>query len=82
MHKQLVRYDEWHYAKVDVVRLRRKAITLRDEIEKKISIDSDPYLFYNRTFPFIEAAIRGEIQLSLDESISRFVSANFKRDNN
>jgi hypothetical protein len=81
MHKQLIRYDEWHYAEVDAVRLRRKAMTLRDEIKKKISIDRDPYLFYSRTLPFVDAAIRGEIQASLDESISRFVSANFKRDN-
>jgi hypothetical protein len=81
MHKKLVRYDEWHYAEVDSVRLKRKAIDLLDEIKKKISVDHDPYLFYSRTLPFVNAAIRGEIYESLDENVARFVSGNFKRDN-
>ncbi|MBZ2207615.1 hypothetical protein [Massilia soli] len=82
MHKKLVKYNEWHWAEVDPIRLKRKAIALRDEIEKKISPDHDPYQFYSRTYPIVQAAIRGEIAESLDENVSRFVSANYKRDNN
>ncbi|MBZ2210089.1 hypothetical protein [Massilia soli] len=81
MHKKLVKYDEWHWAEVDPICLKRNAITLRDEIEKKISPDDDPYQFYSRTYPVVQAAIRGDIVKSLDENVSRFVSGNFKRDN-
>lgn len=34
MHKKLVKYDEWHWAEVAPIRLKRKAITFRDEAEK------------------------------------------------
>jgi hypothetical protein len=77
LYKKLVRYDQWHYAEVDPVRLKRKAITLRDLIHQKISRDNDPYQFYSRTLPFIDAAIRGEITQSLDRDSEKFVSSSY-----
>lgn len=81
MHKVLIRYDERHCAEVDPIRLKRKAIMLRDEIAGKVSMDDDPYNFCGRTLPIVEAATRGEIRESLDENVLRFNCGNFKRDN-
>lgn len=80
MHKKLVKYDEWHFVEVDPVRLKRIAMTLRDQIYQKIDRSNDPYLFYTITLPIVEAAIRGEIALSLDEDITEIISGNFNHD--
>lgn len=80
MYKKLVKYDEWHFAEVDPVRLRRKALILREQINRKISPDNDLYQFYSRTLPFVEAAIRGEIIESLDENITKFINGNYDHD--
>lgn len=63
MYKKLINYNELHYAEVDPVRLKRKAVKLHDEI-KKIPINHDPYSFYSKTLPFVDAAIRGDISAS------------------
>lgn len=80
MYKKLVKYDGWHFVEVDAVRLQRKAIFLREQIQKKIPRDSDKYQFFSLTLPIVEAAIRREISQSLDEDMNEFVSANFKWD--
>lgn len=80
MHKKLVRYDDWHFAEVDPVRLKRMAENLRDQIVQKIRKENDPYLFYSLTMPLVEAAIRGEIIQSLDEDELEFISGNFDHD--
>lgn len=80
MHKELVRYDRWHFAKVDPVRLRRMATALRDQINQKISVDNDIYSFHAKTMPIVEAAIRGEIVESLDGKTVRFIDGNFDHD--
>jgi hypothetical protein len=80
MYKKLVRYDEWHYAEVDPVRLKRQAIRLKEQIESKIHLDDDPYCFYSRTMPLVEAAIRGEISASVNGRESRYISGNFNHD--
>lgn len=80
MYKKLVKYDEWHFAEVDPVSLKRTAIKLRDQINQKIKKDNDPYSFYTRTMPVVEAAIRGEIVQSLNQNASKFISENFYHD--
>lgn len=80
MYKKLVRYDQWHFAEVDPVRLRRKAIILCDQINQKIRLDNDQYNFHSQTLPFVEAAIRGDITESLDENITNFINGNYKHD--
>lgn len=80
MYKKLVKYDEWHFAEVDPVRLRRKALILREQINQKIRPDNDPYQFYSRTMPFVNSAIRNEIIESLDENITKFINGNYKYD--
>jgi hypothetical protein len=80
VYKKLVRYDGWHFVEVDPVRLQRKAIFLREQIQKKIPRDNDKYQFYTLTLPIVEAAIRREISNSLDEDTNEFVNANFKWD--
>lgn len=80
MYRKLVEYDNWHFAEVDPIRLKRKALILRDQINQKIKPDNDPYQFYSRTLPVIEAAIRGEIRKSLDERITKFISGNYDHD--
>lgn len=80
MYKKLVRYDGWHFAEIDPVRLQRKAIFLREQIHKKIPRNNDKYEFFGLTLPIVEAAIRREINHSLDEDACEFVSANFKWD--
>lgn len=80
MYRKLVKYDEWHFAEVDPVRLKRKALILREQIKQTIKPDNDPYQFYSLTLPFVEAAIRGEIIESLDEDITEFISGNFDHD--
>lgn len=80
MYKKLVRLDDWHFSEVDPVRLRRKAVALRDQIKQKVKAANDRYEFYSRTLPFVEAAIRGEIVQSLDEDVTKFVSGNFRHD--
>lgn len=80
MYKKLVRYEQWHFAEVDPVRLRRKAQILRDQIIKKINPDNDQYQFYRRTLPVVDAAIRGEITESLNKDVTRFISGNFDHD--
>lgn len=77
IYKKLAKYDQWHFAEVDPVFLRRTALTLREQILQKIERDDDPYLFYSRTLPVLEAAIRGEIVKSLDEERSGFISRNY-----
>ena len=78
MYKKLVRYDQNHYVEVDLVRLKRMAIKLRDQIYKKISKDKDIFQFYSYTLPLVDAAIRGEIIQSLDKDATKFINANFK----
>ena len=78
MYKKLVRYDRNHYVEVDPIRLKRKAINLRDKILQKIPKDDDRYQFYSLTLPILEAAIRGEIKDSLDNDVTKFISGNYK----
>jgi hypothetical protein len=80
MFKKFAKYDQWHFAEVDPVRLKRMALNLREQIHKKIEIDNDPYLFHSRTMPFVEAAIRGEIAQSLDGDVTKYISGNYKHD--
>jgi hypothetical protein len=80
MHKKLVRYDQWHFAEVDPVCLRRTAIRLRDQILQKVNAAADKYSFYSSTMPIIDAAIRGEIVNSLDGDESHFISGNYYHD--
>lgn len=80
MYKKLVKIDDWHFAEVDQVALRRIALDLRDQIKRKVPADNDQYEFYRRTLPVVEAAIRGEIVDSLDDDESRFVSGNYRHD--
>jgi hypothetical protein len=80
MYRKLVKYDEWHFAEVDPIRLRRTATQLRDQIVQKIKTNDDRYSFYTLTMPFLEAAIRGEITASLDGDETPFISANYSRD--
>lgn len=77
MYRKLARYDQWHFAEVDPVCLRRMAIRLRDLIVQKIDKSKDTYGFYSNTMPFLEAAIRGEIIESMDEDESHFISRNY-----
>lgn len=80
MYKKLVRYDEWHFAEVDPVCLRRIAVSLRDQILHKISKENDVYDFYGQTMPVVEAAIRGEIKTPFDDDDMEFLSANYEHD--
>lgn len=80
MYKKLVRYDQWHFAEVDPVCLRRCASALKDQIAEKISRINDVYNFYELTMPFIEAAIRGEISESLDLDDVEVISKNYEHD--
>lgn len=80
MHRELVRYDQWHFIKVDPVRLKRVAMILRDQINQKIKTDNDIYLFHTLTMPVVEAAIRGEIIQSLSGTTDNFISGNFDHD--
>ena len=80
MYKRLVRHDGRHFLEVDLVRLKRKAIQLRDQIDRKIPSNNDPYGFRKITLPIVEAAIRGEITESVDPSTATFISGNFQWD--
>jgi hypothetical protein len=80
MYSKLVRYDGWHFAEVDPVRLKRTAIRLKEQIEAKVNIDDDPYRFYSRTMPLVDAAIRGEIVTSVNGKELRYISGNFNHD--
>ncbi len=80
MHKKLVRYDQWHFAEVDPVRLRRTAIRLHEQVLQKVNVAEDKYSFYSRTMPIVDAAIRGEIVASLNGDESHFVSGNYYHD--
>ena len=82
MYKKLVQYDQWHFSEVDPVCLKRMAIRLRDQINKKVKKTNDIYRFYSNTMPFLEAAIRGDITQSLDEDECNFVSRNYYHDKN
>lgn len=77
MFKKLVRYDQWHFAEVDPICLKRMAINLRQQILLKVQREDDPYLFYTRTMPIVESAIRGEIRHSLSQDELHFVSSNY-----
>jgi hypothetical protein len=77
---KLVKYDGWHFSEVDPVRLKRQAIRLKEQIESKIEVDNDPYCFYARTMPIVEAAIRGEISTSVNGRENRYISGNFNHD--
>jgi hypothetical protein len=80
MYKKLVRYDQWHFAEVDPVALRRTAAKLRDEIVRKVSESADIYSFYSVTLPILDAAIRGDIVNSLDLDQLHFVTGNYYHD--
>lgn len=80
MHRKLVRHDGRHFLEVDPIRLRRKAIQLRDEIDRKVPLQNDRYGFRAITLPIVEAAIRGEITESVDPSAAEFIGANFQWD--
>jgi hypothetical protein len=80
MYKKLVRYDQWHFAEVDPVSLKRLSVVLRDQIHQKIQRDADKYGFYTTTLPVVDRAIRGEIVQSLDLDTIEFVSANYRHD--
>ena len=80
MYSKLVRYDEWHFSEVDPVRLKRTAIRLKEQIQAKVRVGDDPYSFYARTMPLVEAAIRGEILASVDGRANRYISGNFCHD--
>jgi hypothetical protein len=80
MYKKLVRYNGWHFAEVDPVCIRRLALVLRDQINKTVQKGTDEFGFYNRTMPFVEKAIRGEIVHSLDLDTTDFISANYRHE--
>jgi hypothetical protein len=80
MYRKLVRHDGRHFLEVDPIRLKRKAIQLRDQIDRKIPAKDDRYGFRDITLPIIEAAIRGEIAESVDPSSATFISGNFQWD--
>lgn len=79
MFKKLVRHDDWHFLEVDPVRLKRKAIKLREQIDQKVPPADDRYGFRKVTLPIIDAAVRGEILESLNLEKSKFISGNFQR---
>ena len=82
MYRKLVRHDQRHFCEVDPVRLKRVAILLRDEINRKVEKTADIYGFYLTTLPFVEAAIRGEITDSLDLDAQDFIPGNYRHDEN
>lgn len=77
MKKKLVRYDAGRFSELDPIRLKRKALVLREKIFGKISKDNDPYLFYKNTLPIVEAALRGEITAPLDQDAGTFIDENY-----
>ena len=80
MYKELVRYDQWHFAEVDPVRLRRCALALKDQIILKVDKANDLYRFYSDTMPVVEKAIRGEIIESIDLDLVSIISGNYEHD--
>lgn len=53
------------------------ASNLRQQILLKVSREDEPYLFYTRTMPIVDSAIRGEILHSLSQDELHFVSSNY-----
>ena len=80
MKKKLIRFESGKFAELDPIRLKRKALSLRDEIMEKIPKDNDPYCFHQKTLPLVDAAIRGEIIEPVEQDASKFISANYKWD--
>lgn len=77
MYTKLVRYDRWHFLEVDPIRLKRMAVRLREQIYSKVRPELDPYCFYTRTLPVVEAAIKGAIVESIDGDEAKYISRNF-----
>lgn len=82
MYTKLVRYERWHFLEVDPIRLKRMAVRLREQIYSKVRPEFDPYCFYTRTLPVVEAAIKGAIVESLDGDDVKYIGRNFFYDKN
>ena len=78
MFKKLVKCNRGYFEEVDPIRLKRKAIRLRNQIFQKISKENDFFHFYSLTMPLIDAAIEGQIIRSLDRDSTKVINGNFK----
>lgn len=87
MYKKLVRYDQWHFAEVDPVCLKRLAIRLCNLIIQKIKETNDIYGFYKKLpdyvctsgFPSMRLAGHGSVCVTATASRGTIAAKSCRR---